>query len=83
MTTDWHKMHEDYLPATLSDGTAPIPLFGMRFVVCLGRDGQRLFACEIDNEEDMDPMLLAGYLTAVRTDVVTEYLNNGMERIKR
>lgn len=66
----WIDNHRDYIPAQLADGTAPIPLHGVRICVSVGEGGMPLFNYAFDGTGEMTSFVdLLGLLELVKMDL--------------
>ena len=76
----WSDHHRDYLPASLPDGTIPIPLFGARVIVCIGEQGEPMYACQVDGAH-VDVFRLAGYLDALKQKLLAEHMAHAIREL--
>lgn len=68
----WQDAYEDLIPEN-SDGSIPVPLYGVRFAILMGADNQPKLVYQFDNTDCLDLMQLAGYLAALHAKVLRDF----------
>lgn len=77
----WVDQHLDYLPVRFESGEVPLPLFGVRASVSIGEYGEKFYGWSFDNLDATNQMELAGFIEALKLEVLRINLRSAMRNV--